>query len=119
VVPDVIVIALGTNDFSGSDPGQPFVDAYERFITDAVRAHAPDAPILLATSPMLSGQARAQHRAYLDAIVAHFADPKITVVDIPEQLSTDGFGCDYHPNETTARKSAAALVPAVRAATGW
>jgi lysophospholipase L1-like esterase len=120
VVPDVVVIALGTNDFAGGDPGQGYVDAYQRFITDSVRLHAPGVPILLATSPMMSGAGRTKMRSYLDAIAAHFADPKITVVDIPEQLAaTDGVGCDYHPNQTTARKSANALVPAIRSATGW
>lgn len=119
VVPDVVVIALGTNDFSGGDPGQPFVEAYKKFITEQVRAHAPDATIFLAASPMLGGADHLKHKDYLDAVAEYFNDMKIRVVDIPEQLSTDGFGCDYHPNETTARKSANALVPAIRSAMGW
>jgi len=102
-VPDVVVIGLGTNDFSGGDPGAPYEEAYQRFITDAVRAHAPGVPILLATSSMMGGTGRAQMRAHLDAIAAHFADPKITVVDIAEQQQADGIGCDYHPSEATQR----------------
>ena len=120
VVPDVVVIALGTNDFASGDPGQGYVDAYQRFITDSVGVHAPGVPILLATSPMMGGAGRTQMRGYLDAIAAHFADPKITVVEIPQQdVAADGVGCNYHPNQATARKSANALVPAIRSATGW
>lgn len=118
-VPDVIVIGLGTNDFNGGDPGPGYEAAYEAFITDVVRVHAPAAPILLATSPMMGGAGRTQMRARLDAIAAHFADPAITVVEIAEQLSADGLGCDYHPSVDTHFKMADQLAPAIRAATGW
>jgi lysophospholipase L1-like esterase len=118
-VPDIVVIGLGTNDFSGGDPGAPYVEAYQRFITDSIRVHAPGVPILLAMSSLMSGTGRTQMRAHLDAIAAHFADPKITVVDIAEQQQADGIGCDYHPSEATQRKMATQLVPAIRAATGW
>lgn len=117
--PDVVVIGLGTNDYSSGDPGQAYEDAYVAFVRDQVRVHAPAAPVLLATSPMMSGTARTQMRARLDAVVSRLADPKVTVVEIPEQLASDGYGCDYHPNEVTQHKMAMALVPAIRAATGW
>ncbi len=118
-VPDVVVIGLGTNDFNGGDPGTGYEDAYQRFITDVIRVHAPGAPILLATSSMMSGSGRTQMRARLDAIAAHFADPTITVIDIAEQQLADGIGCDYHPSEATQRKMATQVVPAIRAAAGW
>jgi lysophospholipase L1-like esterase len=118
-VPDIVVIGLGTNDFSGGDPGAGYEEAYERFIAEAVRGHAPGVPILLAQSSMMSGTERTQMRARLDAIAAHFADSKITVVDIAEQQQADGIGCDYHPSEARQRKMATLLVPAIRAATGW
>ncbi len=116
--PDAIVIDLGTNDFAGGDPGQPFADAYTAFVR-MLRGKFPASAILLATSPMLDGTARTQLRGYLDAVVSAVADPKVSVVDIAEQLAADGYGCDYHPDTTTQRKMAGALVPAIRAATGW
>lgn len=117
--PDVVVIGLGTNDFAQGDPGQGYVDAYATFVTSQVRAHAPGAQVLLATSSMMGGAERTQMRGYLDAVVTRLADPKVRVVDIPEQLAADGYGCDYHPNEITHHKMAAVLVPAIRAVTGW
>lgn len=117
--PDVVVIGLGTNDYASGDPGQAYEDAYVAFVRDQVRAHAPAAPVLLATSAMMGGTPRAQMRARLDAVVARLADPKVSVVEIPEQLASDGYGCDYHPNEISQHKMATALVPAIRAVTGW
>jgi lysophospholipase L1-like esterase len=117
--PDIIVIALGTNDFFSGDPGVQYQIAYEQFITDIVRVHAPGVPILLATSPMMSGESRTKMREYLDAIAATLSDPKIRVVEIAEQQATDGIGCQFHPSSATQRKMAAQVVPAIRKATGW
>ena len=116
--PDVIVIDLGTNDFAAGDPGQSFVDAYRAFV-QMLRTRFPDVPILLATSPMLTGANRTMLRGYLDSVVQALADPHVQIVEIAEQLAADGYGCDYHPDETTQRKMADTLVPAIRAATGW
>lgn len=116
--PDVIVIALGTNDFAGGDPGQPFVDAYVAFV-QMLRTRFPRTPVVLATSPMLDGAARTQLHDHLAAVVSAVGDPQVTSVEIAEQLAADGYGCDYHPDTTTQRKMADALVPAIRAATGW
>jgi lysophospholipase L1-like esterase len=113
--PDVIVIDLGTNDFAQGDPGAPFVTAYTSFV-QALQGHFATAKILLATSPMQSDPDRTTLHGYLDQVAAATST---TVVDIPEQLAADGYGCDYHPSETTHQKMAAVLVPAIRAATGW
>ncbi len=124
-VPDVIVINLGTNDFGfDGDPGQPYDTAYVDFIQDQLRPAAPDAIIILATSPMLSdgfpagGMHRTKLRAHLETIKTTLADPNVHVVDIPQQ-EQDGLGCDYHPNELTAQRMSAALVAALRPLTGW
>ncbi|MDB4952637.1 MAG: hypothetical protein JWO36_206 [Myxococcales bacterium] len=122
--PDVIVIDLGTNDFAMGDPGSAFVTTYVAF-THMLRSHYANAKILLATSPMLAdsypagAMSRTKARGYLDQIAATLADPDVRVVEIAEQLSGDGYGCDYHPSEVTDRKMADVLVPAIRAATGW
>lgn len=116
--PDAIVIGLGTNDFAQGDPGAAFVTAYASFV-GMLRMRFPNAAIVLATSPMLGGMEHTTQRGYLDQVAAMVADPEVTVVEIATQLSADGFGCDYHPNEVTQHKMADALVPAIRAATGW
>ena len=113
--PDAIVINLGTNDFATGDPGGGYVSAYVAFIA-MVKTKFPAVKILITTSPMLDGTSRTQARAYLDQVAAQTG---VTVVEIAEQLASDGYGCDYHPNIVTQRKMADAIVVALRTATGW
>lgn len=119
--PDVVVVGLGTNDFSQGDPGEAFVRALQAFIAQ-LRGHYPDAWILLAESPMLLGARHARHAEYLAEAVAaatSAGDTRIATVAIAHQDSADGFGCDYHPSQATARKMATALVAAIRTHLGW
>ena len=118
ITPDVVVIALGTNDFSTGNPGQPYVDAYLGLVGD-VRLRYPDAWILVAESSMIDGADRVALRGHLDDVVAGSGDARVALVEIAAQLETDGYGCDYHPNETTQQKMASALVTRVRELTGW
>jgi lysophospholipase L1-like esterase len=126
--PDVVVIDLGTNDFGKGDPGGAFVTAYEAFIA-TLRAHYPNAWIVVAQSPMLSdgypagAMQRTKAAAYLDQVVSDrksAGDARVVFVDIAEQDgTTDGYACDYHPSAATHAKMAAQLVTAIRGATGW
>ena len=125
--PDVVVVNLGTNDFAGGDPGAPFVDAYTDFAA-AIRGRYPSAWILIASSPMIgdSWPEGAMHRTiangYLADVVARrreAGDARIATMDVAEQLASDGYGCDYHPNEITARKMADVAVAKIREVTGW
>jgi lysophospholipase L1-like esterase len=115
--PQVVVVNLGTNDFAGGDPGQAYTDAYVSFVA-GLRAHYPDAWILIAHSPMIDGANRDLLRARLDAVVAA-SGTKVGFVDIAAQLASDGYGCDYHPNEITARKMADVTAAKIREVTGW
>lgn len=122
-VPDVIVVGLATNDFSGGqgDPGVAFQSTYVTFLT-ALRSTHPNAHIVVATSPMLSGANRTWLRAYLDAAVAErFAagESRLTLLDIDEQDSDDGLGCQYHPSTTTQERMAEKLASHVRPLMGW
>ena len=126
--PDVVVIDLGTNDFATGDPGAPFVAKYEAFVA-TVRAHAPDAWVIVAQSPMLSdgypvgAMQRTKANAYLNQVVNDRkagGDSRILFVDIAEQDgNADGYACDYHPSAATHAKMAAQLVTAIRGVTGW
>lgn len=125
--PDVVVVALGTNDFATGDPGAEFVTAYLELLA-SVRERFEDPWILLAESPMLSdsvpagGMHRTRARAHLDAVVAasmEAGDDRVLLLEIAEQDPADGMGCEGHPSETTHRKMADALVARVRSLTGW
>jgi lysophospholipase L1-like esterase len=120
--PDVIVIALGTNDLSGEgdDPGDAFQTKLVEFLTTIRAAHA-NSQIVLASSPMLEGQNKAdQERYFQGAIDARkAADPKISLLKIDTITDAEGFGCDYHPSKVTQARMATALVAHVKTLTGW
>lgn len=117
VQPDVVVINLGTNDFSlNVDPGQNFVNAMTAFVGQ-VRSHYPSAPIVLAGSPMLGGTQHTTHKAYLDTVARGAA--RTSVLDLAVQDANDGFGCDFHPSEITAQKMADRLSAQLHALLGW
>jgi lysophospholipase L1-like esterase len=115
--PQVVVINLGTNDFSiGVDPGQGFVDAMTAFVAQ-VRSHYRSTPIVLTTSPMLGGVQHTTHKGYLEAVAK--TDSRTVVLDLPEQQAADGFGCDFHPSEITAQKMADGLKRELHKLLGW
>jgi len=115
--PQVVVINLGTNDFSvGVDPGQGYVDAMTAFVAK-VRSHYRSAPIVLASSPMLGGVQHTTEKGYLDIVAK--TDSRTVVLDLPEQQASDGFGCDFHPSEITAQKMADRLKRQLHSLLGW
>ncbi|KAI8934687.1 hypothetical protein NX059_008378 [Plenodomus lindquistii] len=126
--PDVVVIALGTNDFGYQDgvrePLDPetYSNAYIEFVR-TIQLHYPKAAFFLVTSPMLSdgypsGEAqKTTQRVALERARDALNGTSVTVVDWPSQGSE--VGCDYHPNAATHREGAAILAEAVREVVGW
>lgn len=121
-VPHAVVINLGTNDFSTGDPGQPFVAAYETFLTD-LRGRYPDARFYLAVGPMLSGESYDAAKAHLENVMAARAadgDDNLALLEFsPIDQASEGLGCDYHPTIVTNERMAATLVARLRADLGW
>ena len=126
-VPDVVVVNLGTNDFSYLGVRDPlnattFTDAMISFVKK-VQTHYPDADYFLMTSPMLNdnypeGQAQktTQTKALQGAIDGLQAS-KVHFVDWPSQGSD--VACDYHPNAATHAAEAAVLAEAIAKVKGW
>ncbi|HVR21255.1 MAG TPA: SGNH/GDSL hydrolase family protein [Polyangiaceae bacterium] len=120
--PHAVVVNLGTNDFAGdSDPGMGFQTAQENFAA-SLREHYPNAQIYLAVGPMLSGTQFSAARTYLEGAVAARqadGDQKIDVIEFATSMASEGFGCDYHPNEAINERMATTLVARLRADLGW
>ncbi len=124
--PDLVVVALGTNDFSAGDGETPrpdlddeaFVTDYVRFLGH-VRERYPDAPILLLNSPAFDGAQKDRLAADLRAIAARRA------AEGDEALTTFSFdgryvaGCSGHPGLEEQARMADELEPVVRDLTGW
>ena len=134
-VPDAVVIALGTNDFSPGDnsPDMPreqmtvekFVPPYEDFI-DELMGYYPDAEIFLLSSPMLSDtwpDPSFMYKSSLEDAIAQieadYADKggKVHALNV---LDTPGKGCGTHPSASEHQQIAEQnLIPALQAVMGW
>lgn len=110
--PDVVLINLGTNDFStDGDPATDlFAGEYSALLT-RVRAAYPDAFILCTVGPLLGGEDLAAARTGIAAGVEAFAaaggsNARAWEMNVPNGNTP---GCDYHPNLDTHRAMADAV----------
>jgi lysophospholipase L1-like esterase len=111
-VPDVIVVALGTNDFSTAvkPTEQQYASAYLAFLAK-LRGWHPNAQILCVTYSVDNFQ-----KAYVDSVVnraAKAGDTRVHRVHMPALAASD-LGCDYHPNVAGHQKYADVLIPVMR-----
>jgi lysophospholipase L1-like esterase len=147
--PQVVLINLGTNDFTrdvlfnneGFRPGDKgvgdnvpdgdidraaFQQEFARFIGD-VRAKRPNAHIFIAVPPMITDQfpldnARKDLTAIIRAIAADFegrGDKKVYAMELVEQGTRYGLGCDYHPNLVVHQIMTEQVAGAIRSKTCW
>ncbi|MBI5477363.1 MAG: SGNH/GDSL hydrolase family protein [Deltaproteobacteria bacterium] len=120
--PDVVVINLGTNDFSlGVSPGDHFPAAYSALVR-RIHAAYDRARIVCCLGPMLTDPALAEARAGItrgveDARAAGVE--RVDLLEFPPQSAANGFGCDGHPSAVTHRLLAAQLTGSLRQAMGW
>ncbi|HET8654569.1 MAG TPA: GDSL-type esterase/lipase family protein [Longimicrobiaceae bacterium] len=124
--PDLVLIALGTNDFSDGDgptprpalDGDAFVKEYTDFVA-GVRGRYPDARILLVDSPMLDRARNDGLDAYLQEVVHNrraAGDSAVTRFGYAGHYVS---GCDGHPDLRQQSRMADELEPVVRATMGW
>jgi lysophospholipase L1-like esterase len=124
--PGLVVVALGTNDFSdGGGPtprpaldGEKFVRDYTSLVAD-VRARYPRAKLLLLTSAMLSADRNERLAEYLRRVMSNRAaagDSAITMYAFHGRYVS---GCDGHPSLEEHIEMANELEPKVKAWMGW
>lgn len=105
--PDIISIALGTNDFSNGDGKKPrlpfdsavFVDNYIKFVTH-VKSKYPDSQIALLSSPMINGDRRKTLQNCLTAVKQKIdaGNPSDKPVAVFFFQPMEAQGCTGHPN---------------------
>jgi lysophospholipase L1-like esterase len=135
-VPDAVLIALGTNDFSPGDnpPTDPredmdvgtFVDAYIELLDKLMGdEYYPDAQFFVLGSPMLGDMYpdaddtfRTDHEAAIALVEEHYAD--LGNVHAVKLKKTFGKGCGRHPSASEQATTATTdLIPAVSEVMGW
>lgn len=129
LIPDVVVINLGTNDFYFRDPGQRVLTANMLNLLSKVRAKYPNVWIFWVLGPMLTDAypageqhltlARDHMKNALDTLKDAGGGDRVVFVEVPTEDPTTGLGCRSHPNISTHRQVADRLVPVIKEHTGW
>ena len=118
--PDIVSIALGTNDLSngdGKNKREPFdetryVDTYIEFIK-TIFSNYPSTQIVLLNSPMITGERGLILASCLKKVQAKIAElmPDKKKIKVFEFKSVSATGCSGHPNIEEHTKMAQQLLP--------
>jgi lysophospholipase L1-like esterase len=118
-IPDVVVIALGTNDLSDGDGENPrlpfdstaFIYEYAGFIS-TIYSHYPDARLVLLSSPMVTAAKSAILSSCLESIKNIFAHqfPARKKIDVFRFDAVTASGCSGHPTIAEHKQMAAQLI---------
>jgi lysophospholipase L1-like esterase len=130
-IPDVVVVNLGTNDFSpghgtpGTIDHATYTRTYVEFLR-VLRGYYPKATFVVAAGPMLSDQYPPGYKAWttIQADLANVVatrkaagDTDIHTLFIPPQAPP--FGEEYHPTAAEQQAMSDALVARIKQLKGW
>lgn len=125
--PELVVINLGTNDFSHVNPDSLlWTHRYLSFI-DSLEQKYPTTKIICCVSQMMSdywpegNKARTTIKNYLSAIVGSRkkqGDNDVYLFEFTTQ-GRYGYGCDWHPNEIQNKFNAEELTAFIKKMFGW
>ena len=114
--PDLILVAIGTNDFSPGIPDRAqYVDTYVRFVRTLLQDH-PQAQVVLTEGALLTGEKKAALVAYLAETVQRVGDPRVHTV---ASTIAAGDAQDGHPTREQNLVMANGLLPQLRAVMRW
>ncbi|MCF4101188.1 GDSL-type esterase/lipase family protein [Gillisia sp. M10.2A] len=114
-VPDIVSIALGTNDLSLGDgekerssfSKEKFTQNYIGFVEGIFKRY-PDTKIVLLTSPMIGGENNMTLLECLKDVQTHFNEKNISIFEFEAMTA---HGCTGHPDVDDHQKMADQLIP--------
>lgn len=120
--PDVVVINLGTNDFST----QPFPDktvfkvGYEKLIKEVGKQYG-DVPVFCIVGPMTDEPCYSYVKEMVEDFRSVYQRKNVYFVGIPTYLMNPDkdLGSDTHPNYSGQRKMAAHVLPVISSILEW
>lgn len=119
--PDVVVVNLGTNDFST----QPFPDkadfkkGYEKLIREVFKQYG-ELPVFCLVGPMTDEPCYSYVKEIVEDLRSVYQKKNVFFVGIPTYLMSDNdLGSDSHPNYLGQKKMAAHVLPVISSVTGW
>jgi lysophospholipase L1-like esterase len=110
---DVVVVNLGTNDFSAAIAMGDFVGAYTQLL-QTVRTNHPDALVVAVTWASWG----AEHEGWVQSAVTVWGDANAITTQFTIEPD-EGFGCDFHSNVTTNARLGSELAQTLRTELGW
>jgi lysophospholipase L1-like esterase len=114
--PDVILSAIGTNDFNPGIPERErYVGAYVRFVQTLLKDH-PQAHIVLTEGALLTGEKKRELVEYIAETVRRVGDKRVHAIT---SRAYPGDADDGHPTREQTVGIAGDLMPQVRALMGW
>lgn len=117
--PDVIVAALGTNDWSVVNPGvEKFRLGYKNMLRD-LREQFPKAHIVTVSGPLLEGDKQEAAHNGINQAMNELRDPNISTVDLTLSETGLKWGCQYHPGRDSMKKMANQLGVHIAEQTKW
>jgi Carbohydrate esterase 2 N-terminal/GDSL-like Lipase/Acylhydrolase family len=115
--PQVVLIELGTNDFSKPLDSAAYVKAYIQFV-QKIRRQYPDAKIICAAGPDSPDDMANKFQTHVKAVTNHFAASDKHVYYF--YFGTlDCHGSDWHPNIKEHEQMAGVLIPFIKEITKW
>lgn len=120
--PDVVVINLGTNDFST----RPFPDkdvfkaGYVKLINEVKKQYG-ELPVFCVVGPMIDEPCYSYVKEMVEDFRTTYQQKNVYFVGIPNYLMVQDkdLGSDYHPSYAGQRKMAAHVVPVISSVLGW
>jgi hypothetical protein len=114
-VPDVVLVMLGTNDYSTqpNPTDEQFISGLVSLLS-VIQKDYPTAKIAAMCAPMRAGKQCANIEAATKAIGGAGA----SYIDIPPSTLSGAYGCDYHPSVTMQQNMANYVTPIVRTMLG-
>lgn len=120
-IPDLVMINLGTNDFSTRPhpDSAMFVRAYKRLMAE-VHKHYPDVPLFTISGPLMNAPASRYIRA-AGTSYRQSHNARIRFVELPSDLliEPDDYGADHHPAKSGQKKMADYIYPHLKAFMQW
>lgn len=114
--PDLIVSAIGTNDFSSGIPArEAYVAAYVKLVRTLLRNH-PQAQVVLTEGAILHGENKALLGAYIAETVRRLDDRRVHALGSEHHA---GDPQDAHPTGAQHAAMARELAPQLRKLMGW
>lgn len=114
--PDLIISAIGTNDFSSDIPDrETYVNTYTAFLLTLLSNHK-RAQIVLIEGSILEGDKKAALREFITEAAKRAADKR---VHIAKSTHYPGDKTDGHPTREQHAKMASELVPVIQSIMHW